>query len=98
MDLVYGLVASYILPVLVHLRDCLPISSAVQSTKVLREPMQTTEKIIEGETFSHTSHGQSGTTCLYALPLAVPVTLQNWFLWACTLCAPPLSTFLDPPC
>jgi len=47
--------------------------------------------------FFHASHGQIGATHLYLLPTAVPVPIQNCFLWPCTVSAPPPSTFLDPP-
>ena len=53
--------------------DSLPVSSAVQSTKVLREPILTTLR------------SRMASTRLYALPLAVPVPLQNCFLRAYTL-------------
>ena len=46
--------------------------SAVQSTMVLREPIQTTEN--EGEKIFHTLHVA---TRLYTLPSAVAVPLQN---------------------
>ena len=45
--------------------DSLPVTSAVQSTKILQEPIQTTKKI-----FPHI-----GTTHLYALPSAVALPL-----------------------
>ena len=46
--------------------------------------------------FFCTTGGWIGVMCLCVLPLAGPVPLLNFFLWVCTLCAPP-STFLDPP-
>ena len=47
--------------------------------------------------FFHTLRRQISTTCLYALPLAVAITLQNCFLLACTLCAPPLQHSRSAP-
>jgi len=41
--------------------------------------------------FFHALHKQIGAMRLYALPLAVTVSLQNCFLQAYTLCAPPLN-------
>ena len=65
------------------------LSSAMQSTKVLREPIQTNEKKVKN--FFHASRGSTVNTCLYALPSAVTVPVQNCFIRACTLRAPPFN-------
>ena len=60
--------------------------SAVQSTMVLREPIQTTEKWKVKKIF-RTSRGETVATRLYTLPLAVAVPLQNTSRQRCWLSA-----------
>jgi len=83
VDLVYGLELAMASSSTSE-SDSLPVSSAVQSTKVLRDPIQTTEKW--RWKFFCTLCGEISAMRLYALPSAVAVALQNCFIQVGTLC------------